>query len=97
MMNNTLSSFARVGVVAYLAYLAWPTITVLYDKVLTGQPTLEEWMYVVFLVLFSVVVVLALAAVALLLLFCLLYALRNTLRNYIRLILRDATALRCGR
>ncbi|WP_210512558.1 hypothetical protein [Pantoea ananatis] len=97
MMTNILSYIARVGTGAYLIYLAWPPVVALWDKVLTGHPTPEEWMWVVFIVLFGVAIALALAAVALLFLFCLLYAVCNTLMNYMKLALRNAASLCYGR
>lgn len=97
MMTNILSYIARVGTGAYLIYLAWPPVVALWDKVLTGHPTPEEWMWVVFIVLFGVAIALTVTAVALLLLSFLLYALCNMLVNYVRLALRDAASLRYDR
>ena len=97
MLHKALSLIARVGIFAYLVYLAWPDVCFLWSRALTGDLSLMGWTCLAYILLFSVALVLALVAVALLLVFCLPGAVRDTLKHYLNLILRDAASLHCGR
>jgi hypothetical protein len=93
MLYKTLS-FARVGAITLLVYLAWSQASTLWA---TENLSLTGWVCLIYMVVIGTGCALGLILAALILLFCMLHAAAESLQKYLKVFLRDVSSLPCGR